>query len=36
MTFFALFPDPKGVPLRVRSLIDYLAENLRPTLSWEI
>jgi DNA-binding transcriptional LysR family regulator len=36
MTFFALFPDPKGVPLRVRSLIDYLAENLLPTLSWEI
>ncbi len=36
MTFFALFADPKGVPVRVRSLIDYLAEHLRPTLSWEI
>lgn len=36
MAFFALFADPKGVPVRVRSLIDYLVENLRPTLSWEI
>lgn len=36
MTFFALFADPKGVPVRVRSLIDYLAEHLRPTLSWEL
>ena len=36
MTFFALFADPKGVPVRVRSLIDYLLEHLRPTLSWEI
>lgn len=36
MTFFALFADPKGVPVRVRSLIDYLAEHLRPTLSWDI
>ena len=36
MTFYALFADPKGVPVRVRSLIDYLAENLRHTLSWDI
>lgn len=36
MTFFALFADPKGVPVRVRSLIDYLTEHLRPTLSWDI
>ena len=36
MSFFALFADPKGVPVRVRSLIDYLVEHLRPTLSWEI
>lgn len=36
MTFFALFADPKGVPVRVRSLIDYLTEHLRSTLSWEI
>jgi DNA-binding transcriptional LysR family regulator len=36
MSFYALFADPKGVPVRVRSLIDYLSEKLRPTLSWEI
>lgn len=36
MSFYALFADPKGVPVRVRSLIDYLTEKLRPTLSWEI
>lgn len=36
MTFFALFADPKGVPVRVRSLIDHLAEHLRPTLSWDL
>ena len=36
MTFFALFADPKGVPVRVRTLIDYLVEHLRPTLSWEL
>jgi DNA-binding transcriptional LysR family regulator len=36
MTFFALFADPKGVPVRVRSLIDYLVEHLRSTLSWDI
>ena len=36
MTFFALFADPKGVPVRVRTLIDYLVEHLRPVLSWDI
>ncbi len=36
MEFFALFADPKGVPVRVRTLIDYLVEHLRPTLSWEL
>ena len=36
MQFFALFADPKGVPVRVRTLIDYLVEHLRPTLSWEL
>jgi len=36
LSFFAVFADPKGVPLRVRSLIDYLVEALRPTLSWEV
>lgn len=36
LEFFALFADPKGVPVRVRTLIDYLVENLRTTLSWEI
>ena len=36
MQFFALFADPKGVPVRVRTLIDFLVEQLRPTLSWEL
>lgn len=36
ITFFALFADPKAVPVRVRSLIDFLVEKLRPALSWEI
>jgi DNA-binding transcriptional LysR family regulator len=36
LTFFALFADPKGVPVRVRTLIDYLVEHLRPTLSWDL
>jgi DNA-binding transcriptional LysR family regulator len=36
MQFFALFADPKGVPIRVRTLIDWLVEHLRPTLSWEL
>lgn len=36
MTFFALFADPKAVPVRVRTLIDFLVERLRPTLSWDI
>ncbi len=35
MSVFALFADPKGVPVRVRSLIDYLVNRLRPLLSWE-
>lgn len=36
LNFFALFADPKGVPVRVRTLIDYLVEHLRPVLSWEL
>lgn len=36
LSFFAVFADPKGVPVRVRSLIDFLVETLRPTLSWEV
>lgn len=36
LSFYALFSDPKTVPVRVRSLIDYLVEHLRPVLSWEI
>lgn len=36
MTFFALFADPKAVPVRVRSLIDFLVEKLRPALSWDV
>jgi DNA-binding transcriptional LysR family regulator len=35
MSFYALFGD-QSVPVRVRSLIDYLVEHLRPILSWEI
>ena len=36
ISFYALFADPKGVPVRVRTLIDYLVEHLRPTLSWDL
>lgn len=36
MHFFALFADPKGVPVGVRTLIDYLVEHLRPVLSWDL
>jgi DNA-binding transcriptional LysR family regulator len=36
MTFFALFADPKGVPVRVRSLIDHLTEHLRFSFSWDM
>jgi len=35
VSFYALFGD-QSVPMRVRSLIDYLVEHLRPILSWEI
>jgi DNA-binding transcriptional LysR family regulator len=35
LSFYALFAD-QSVPMRVRSLIDFLVENLRPILSWEI
>jgi DNA-binding transcriptional LysR family regulator len=35
MSFYALFGDP-SLSVRVRSLIDYLVEHLRPILSWEI
>ena len=35
LTFYAMFGDPT-MPIRVRSLIDYLVEHLRPILSWEI
>lgn len=36
LTFFALFADPRAVPVRVRTLLDYLIEHLRPELSWDI
>lgn len=36
MSFFALFADAKAMPVRVRSLVDYLVETLRPMLSWDI
>lgn len=35
MSFYALFAD-QSVPMRVRSVIDYLVEHLRTILSWEI
>lgn len=35
LSFFAMFADPKGVPVRVRTLLDFLVEHLRPKLSWE-
>lgn len=35
MSFYALISD-QSVPMRVRSMIDYLVEHLRPILSWEI
>jgi len=36
LTFFAVFADPQRVSVRVRSLIDFLVEHLRPMLSWDI
>jgi hypothetical protein len=36
MSFFALFEDPKAVPVRVRTLIDFLVDQFRHKLSWEI
>lgn len=35
LNFFALFADPRGVPVRVRTFIDFLVENLRTLLSWD-
>lgn len=36
LTFFALYSDPKTLPVRVRALIDFLADRLRTKLSWVI
>jgi DNA-binding transcriptional LysR family regulator len=36
LNFFALFAEPREMPVRVRSLVDFLVENLRSDLSWEI
>lgn len=33
LTVYAMFADPKALPVRVRTLIDFLVEKLRPTLS---
>ncbi len=33
--YFAVFSDPKTVPVRVRTLIDFLVERLRRGLSWD-
>ncbi|MBN8815245.1 MAG: LysR family transcriptional regulator [Sphingomonas sp.] len=35
LDFYALFADPKSIPVRVRTLIDFLVERLRRRLSWE-
>lgn len=35
LDFHALFSDPRGIPVRVRRLIDFLVEHLRRRLSWE-
>lgn len=35
LDFYALFADPKSVPVRVRTLIDFLVDRLRRRLSWE-
>lgn len=34
--FHAIFPKHQVVPLRVRALIDFLVERLRPALSWDV
>ncbi len=36
LNFFALFAERREMPVRVRSLVDFLVEHLRPALSWEI
>ncbi|WP_312736439.1 LysR substrate-binding domain-containing protein [Brevundimonas sp.] len=36
LVFSAVFTDPKAVPARVRTLIDFLVERMRPRLSWDI
>ena len=36
VNFFAVFPDHKAMPVRVRALIDFLVDQLRKRLSWEI
>lgn len=33
--YFAVFSDPKTVPVRVRTLIDFLVDRLRRGLSWD-
>lgn len=35
LDFYALFSDPKGIAVRVRTLIDFLVARLRRRLSWE-
>lgn len=36
LVFSAVFTDPRTVPARVRTLIDFLVERMRPRLSWDI
>lgn len=36
LEFQAVFSDPKGASVRVRKMIDFLVENLRGPLSWDI
>ncbi|TPG15808.1 LysR family transcriptional regulator [Sphingomonas koreensis] len=35
-SFFAIFPHQQVMPVRMRALIDFLVERLRPTFSWDI
>ncbi len=36
IAFFAVFPDHMAMPVRVRALIDFLVNQLRKRLSWDI
>lgn len=35
-SFFAVFPQQQVMPVRMRALIDFLVDRLRPTFSWDL